>query len=184
MLRMRIPAGELTATQMDGLADVAGDWGGGLPGLHHARQPANPPDCPAQPRQGPPALAGTRPHRQRLRGGQRAQHHRHAHGGHRPGRTHRPPGRSPRRCNHYILNNRDLYGLPRKFNISFDGGGAIDTAADTNDVGFIAVTVGEAAARTAGVEPGVYFRLELCGITGHQQFARDVGVLVRPGAKP
>ena len=30
------------------------------------------------------------------------------------------------------------------------------------------------------MEPGVYFRLELCGITGHQQFAKDVGVLVRP----
>ena len=29
MLRMRIPAGELTAAQLDGLADVAQDWGGG-----------------------------------------------------------------------------------------------------------------------------------------------------------
>ena len=64
---------------------------------------------------------------------------------------------------HYILNNRDLYGLPRKFNIAFDGGGAISAAADTNDVGFMAVRVGEAAAKTAGVEPGVYFRLELAG---------------------
>ena len=43
---------------------------------------------------------------------------------------------------HYILNSRDLYGLPRKFNIAFDGGGAINAAADTNDVGFIAVRVG------------------------------------------
>ena len=28
-----------------------------------------------------------------------------------------------RAMHHYILNNRDLYGLPRKFNISFDSGG-------------------------------------------------------------
>ncbi len=48
---------------------------------------------------------------------------------------------------HYILNSRDLYGLPRKFNIAFDGGGAVSAAADTNDVGFMAVRVGEAAAK-------------------------------------
>ena len=34
---------------------------------------------------------------------------------------------------HYILNHRDLYGLPRKFNVAFEGGGAVDTVADTND---------------------------------------------------
>jgi len=31
------------------------------------------------------------------------------------------------------------------------------------------------------IPPGVYFRVELCGITGHKQFARDAGILVRPG---
>src|SRR5258708_2285066 len=39
---------------------------------------------------------------------------------------------------HYILNHRDLYGLPRKFNLAFDNGGSISVPADTNDIGFIA----------------------------------------------
>jgi len=77
---------------------------------------------------------------------------------------------------HYILNNRDLYGLPRKFNISFDSGGIVSTCADTNDIGFYAITASE----KAGVEPGVYFRLQLCGITGHKQLASDCGLLLRP----
>lgn len=38
---------------------------------------------------------------------------------------------------HYIFNSRDLYGLPRKFNIAFDNGGAISVLADTNDIGFV-----------------------------------------------
>ncbi len=78
---------------------------------------------------------------------------------------------------HYILNHRDLYGLPRKFNIAFDGGGTISAAADTNDIGFFAVRVGEGV---AGVEPGVYFRVQLGGITGHKDFARDTGLLIKP----
>ena len=44
---------------------------------------------------------------------------------------------------HYILNHRDLYGLPRKFNIAFDNGGSISAAADTNDIGFFACRVTE-----------------------------------------
>ena len=31
---------------------------------------------------------------------------------------------------HAILNNRDLYGMPRKFNISYDSGGAISVCAE------------------------------------------------------
>ncbi len=84
---------------------------------------------------------------------------------------------------HYILNHRELYGLPRKFNIAFDSGGAISAAADTNDIGFFAVRVTEkslAAAPTPGVEPGIYFRCEVGGITGHKDFARDTGVLLKP----
>jgi ferredoxin-nitrite reductase len=41
----------------------------------------------------------------------------------------------------YILNSRDMYGLPRKFNVAFDNGGAMSVVADTNDIGFIAVRV-------------------------------------------
>lgn len=77
---------------------------------------------------------------------------------------------------HYILNNRDLYGLPRKFNIAFDNGGLVSVCADTNDIAFHAVRVGP----DAGVAPGVYFRVELCGITGHRQFAKDCGLLIQP----
>ena len=75
----------------------------------------------------------------------------------------------------YILNNRDLYGLPRKFNVAFDGGGSISVVADTNDIGFIATRVGEGHS----IPPGVYFRVLLCGITGHKQFAADCGLLLR-----
>lgn len=77
---------------------------------------------------------------------------------------------------HAILNNRDLYGLPRKFNISFDSGGSVSVCADTNDIGFYAVQVGPGQ----GVEQGVYFRLQLCGISGHKQLASDCGLLVKP----
>jgi ferredoxin-nitrite reductase len=82
-----------------------------------------------------------------------------------------------RAMHHYILKNRDLYGLPRKFNISYDSGGSVSVCADTNDIGFYAVKVGE---NDQGVAPGVYFRMQLCGITGHEQFATDCGVLLTP----
>lgn len=79
---------------------------------------------------------------------------------------------------HYILNHRDLYGLPRKFNIAFDSGGTISACADTNDIGFYAVRVAEDA--IPEVPGGIYFRVQLCGITGHKQFASDCGLLLRP----
>jgi ferredoxin-nitrite reductase len=82
-----------------------------------------------------------------------------------------------RAMHHYILKNRDLYGLPRKFNISYDSGGSVSVCADTNDIAFYAVKVG---ANDHGVEPGIYFRMQLCGITGHKQFATDCGVLLTP----
>jgi ferredoxin-nitrite reductase len=76
----------------------------------------------------------------------------------------------------HILNDRSLYGIPRKFNVGFDGGGKIPVLEDTNDIGFQAVAVKDGF----GVAPGVWFRLMLGGITGHRDFARDAGVLVRP----
>jgi ferredoxin-nitrite reductase len=76
----------------------------------------------------------------------------------------------------HILNERALYGLPRKFNVGFDGAGRIAVLEDTNDIGFQAVEVKPGFA--AG--PGVWFRLALGGITGHKNFARDTGVIVRP----
>src|ERR1700758_4002126 len=76
----------------------------------------------------------------------------------------------------HILNERALYGLPRKFNVAFDGAGIIPVLEDTNDIGFQAVDVKDGF----GVEAGVWFRLMLGGITGHRYFARETGVVVKP----
>ena len=82
---------------------------------------------------------------------------------------------------HRILNTRDLHGLPRKFNIAFDNAGAISCVSDTNDLGFVAVRVLE---NDHNVAPGVYCRLALGGITGHEDFARDSGFVCRPEDTP
>ncbi|HET9618469.1 MAG TPA: NirA family protein, partial [Pseudolabrys sp.] len=76
----------------------------------------------------------------------------------------------------HILNDRSLTGLPRKFNVAFDGAGTIPVLEDTNDIGFQAVEVKDGF----GLAPGVWFKLCLGGITGHFDFARDTGVLVKP----
>jgi ferredoxin-nitrite reductase len=77
-----------------------------------------------------------------------------------------------RQMHHYILNHREMYGLPRKFNIAFDGGGLVSALEDTNDIGFTAVRL-----KTAS---DTLFRLTLGGITGHKDFARDTGILLKP----
>ena len=71
---------------------------------------------------------------------------------------------------HAILNHRELYGLPRKFNIAFDGGGSVASLEDTNDIGFRAV-------RANG---RVCFRVGVGGITGHGDFTGDLGVAIAP----
>jgi ferredoxin-nitrite reductase len=81
-----------------------------------------------------------------------------------------------RAMHHYILNHREMYGLPRKFNIAFDGAGRVPVLEDTNDIGFVACEV----TGGAGFEPGVYFRLQLGGITGHHDFAFETGILLKP----
>jgi ferredoxin-nitrite reductase len=81
-----------------------------------------------------------------------------------------------RAVHHFILHHRELYGLPRKFNIAFDGGGRVAVLEDTNDIALAAVQVADGF----GVAPGVYYRLGLGGITGHRDFARDTGVIVKP----
>jgi ferredoxin-nitrite reductase len=186
MLRCRIPAGELSAHQFRGLADIADDFGNGkaaittrsniqireiapknlvnvltrLQGLGLTAKGSgvdNIRNVTASPTAGfdPQEFIDTRPF---------------AHAMH-----------------HYILNHRDLYGLPRKFNIAFEGGGAVDTVADTNDIGFMAVKLATEAAGVSlkdgaaiSLAPGVYFRVELCGITGHKQLAADSGILIKP----
>jgi ferredoxin-nitrite reductase len=81
-----------------------------------------------------------------------------------------------RAWHHHILNDRSLYGLPRKFNVGFDGGGAIPVLEDTNDIAFTAVRLNGGD----GADAGVWFRLGIGGITGHQDFAKYGGVYVRP----
>jgi ferredoxin-nitrite reductase len=183
MMRCRIPAGQLTAVQWSGLADIADDFGDGhaaittrsnlqirgiapnhlvdvLLRLHGLGLTAkgsgvdNVRNITASPTAGidPQELLDTGPFAHAL--------------------------------HHYILNHRDLYGLPRKFNVAFEGGGSIDTVADTNDIGFMAVTlpasVPAGVPGTPDLTPGVYFRVELAGISGHRQLATDAGILVRP----
>jgi ferredoxin-nitrite reductase len=77
-----------------------------------------------------------------------------------------------RQMHHYILNHREMYGLPRKFNIAFDGAGLVSALEDTNDIGFTAVRL------KAGSD--TLFRLTLGGITGHRDFAHDTGILLKP----
>ncbi len=74
-----------------------------------------------------------------------------------------------------IISSREFYDLPRKFNIAYDGGGLISSVEDTNDIGASAVRIG---ANDMGLEAGVYFRIALGGVTGHQTFASDWGVVV------
>lgn len=80
---------------------------------------------------------------------------------------------------HYILNHQEMYGLPRKFNIAFEGGGRIASLDDTNDIGFRAVRIRPENA-SEDLPTGIYFLLTLGGITGHKDFARPTGILVRP----
>jgi ferredoxin-nitrite reductase len=187
MLRCRIPAGELTAAQLKGLADIADDFGNGKAAITTRSN--------IQIREiAPRNLVNVLTRLQSL------------------GLTARGSGvdnirnitASPtagfdlqefidtrpfaHALHHYILNHRELFGLPRKFNVAFEGGGAVDTVADSNDLGFMAVKIvaanfqGEALKDAAAIamDPGVYFRVELAGITGHKQLATDAALLIKP----
>src|SRR6478736_4105150 len=81
-----------------------------------------------------------------------------------------------REWHYHILNDRSLYGLPRKFNVAFDGAGKVAVLEETNDIAFSAVEVKDGF----GVEPGVWFRLGLAGITGHKDFAKYSDIIVKP----
>jgi ferredoxin-nitrite reductase len=81
-----------------------------------------------------------------------------------------------REWHYHILNDRSLTGLPRKFNVAFDGAGKIAVLEETNDIAFSAVEVKDGF----GVAPGVWFRLGVGGITGHRDFARATGIIVSP----
>ncbi|HEY4358764.1 MAG TPA: NirA family protein [Acidobacteriaceae bacterium] len=175
MLRMRVPGGVLTAAQMRGLADIASTWGCGRIDLTTR---ANVQIREFAPRDIVNVLNAV----QKL--GMRS----HGSGADNIRNITASPisGYDPQELidvqpfadalQNYISNSRDMFDLPRKFNVAFDNGGAISALADTNDIGFSAVRVNEGHS----VPAGVYFRVLLCGITGHRQFATDCGLLLRP----
>ncbi len=186
MLRLRLPAGELTATQLHGLADLAETWGGGYA---HITTRANLQIREFRPRDIIKVLVRLQELGLTSRGAG-ADNVRNItaspNSGFDPDELIdvRPYAKG---LHHYILNHRDLYGLPRKFNVSFDNGGSLCGAADTNDIAFMAVRVTEKSLSIPNSQlsapppaPGVYFRAELGGITGHKDFSRDTGLLVRP----
>lgn len=176
MLRCRVPAGELTGAQLCGLAEIAEQWGGGYADITTR---ANIQIREIPPRHIVKCLLKLQEIGLTSRGSG-VDNVRNITATPTAGIDKdelidtRPLAKG---LHHYILNHRDLYDLPRKFNVAFDGGGSVSAVADTNDIGFVAVRVG-AGQR---VEPGVYFRAQLAGITGHQQFAKDAGVLIKAG---
>ncbi len=180
MLRLRIPACELTAAQLHGVADLANELGGGYA---HITTRGNLQVREFKPRDIIKVLTRVQELGLTSRGSG-ADNVRNItaspNSGFDPDELIdvRPFAKG---LHHYILNHRDLYGLPRKFNVAFDNGGSISVAADTNDIGFVAVRVGEAGrGGSDAVEPGIYFRVQLGGISGHGDFAKDTGLLIRP----
>jgi ferredoxin-nitrite reductase len=188
MLRLRLPAGEITAAQLRGVAEIA-DWGAGCA---HITTRANLQIRELRPRDIIKVLV----HLQELgltSRGSGADNVRNItaspNSGFDPDELLdvRPFAKG---LHHYILNHRDLYGLPRKFNVAFDNGGSLSTAADTNDIGFTACRVtekslvsfasSEVSLSKSDIPAGTYFRLELGGISGHGDFARDTGLLIKP----
>ncbi len=147
MCRLRIPNGILTHWQLAGMADVAERLGGGYA---HVTTRAN---LQIREIEAKNTIAVIEkiidlgPLLARLRRGQHPQRDGKRDGGHRPQELAdtRPLARE---WHHHILNSRTLYGLPRKFNVAFDGGGGlIPTLEETNDIGFQAVMVGEGGRR-------------------------------------
>lgn len=175
MCRLRIPNGILSHWQFAGIADLAEAHGGGYA---HATTRANLQIREVMPDGAIPLIEGLESLGITTKG-TGADNIRNVTGSPTAGVDPqelidtRPYARA---WHYHILNDRSLYGLPRKFNVGFDGGGVIPVLEDTNDIAFTAVTV----CKGASVEPGVWFRLGIGGITGHQDFAKLGGVYVKP----
>lgn len=69
-----------------------------------------------------------------------------------------------------LLYNKDIQGLPGKFNIALDSGGKITVASATNDIGIKAVSVNDQ----------LYFKLTAADIRGEKTVAQDLNWLVNP----
>lgn len=175
MCRLRIPNGILKARQVDGLADLAERYGGGYA---HVTTRANLQIREIEPKNAVIVLEAVQDIGLCSRGSG-ADNIRNVTGTPTAGidpqelLDTRPYARE---WHFHILNDRALYGIPRKFNVAFDGAGMISVLEDTNDIGFQAVAVKDGF----GVEPGVWFRVTIGGITGHKDFGRDTGAIVRP----
>jgi ferredoxin-nitrite reductase len=175
MCRLRIPNGILTHRQLVGVGELAERYGGGFA---HVTTRANLQIREIAPRDALHVVEGLQDIGLCSRGAG-ADNIRNVTGdataGIGPGELidTRPYARE---WHFHVLNQRTLTGLPRKFNVAFDGGGAIPTLEDTNDIGFQAVTTKDAP----GLAPGVWFRLVLGGISGHKDLARETGVVVAP----
>ena len=180
MCRLRIPNGILKAWQFEGVADLAERFGGGY---SHVTTRANLQIREITAANAPLLLEGLADLGLTAKGSG-ADNIRNVTGSAAAGidplelLDTRPHARA---WHHHILNDRSLYGLPRKFNVAFDGAGSIATLEDTNDIGFQAVEIGQGASfEGQPVEPGIWYRLALGGITGHHDLARDTGIVVAP----
>ncbi len=180
MCRLRIPNGILSAWQFEGAADLAERFGGGY---SHVTTRANLQIREIAAQNAPLLLEGLADLGLTAKGSG-ADNIRNVTGSATAGidprelLDTRPHARA---WHHHILNDRSLYGLPRKFNVAFDGAGSIATLEDTNDIGFQAIAVRDGAVfEGAVIAPGIWYRLALGGITGHKDLARDTGVIVAP----
>src|SRR6516164_4170973 len=175
MCRLRIPNGILKHWQMSGLADLATAYGGGY---SHVTTRANIQIREIQPKNAVAMVEGIQDLGLCSRGSG-ADNIRNVTGTPTAGidpqelLDTRPFARE---WHYHILNDRSLYGLPRKFNVAFDGAGQIAVLEETNDIAFSAVEIRDGF----GAEPGVWFRLGVGGITGHRDFAKDTGIIVKP----
>jgi ferredoxin-nitrite reductase len=175
MCRLRIPSGILNAQQFSGVADLAERYGGGYA---HVTTRANLQVREIEPKNAVAMVEGVLDLGLSSRGAG-ADNIRNVTGTPTAGIDRqelidtRPYARE---WHFHILNERALYGIPRKFNVGFDGGGIIPVLEDTNDIGFQAVRVKDGF----GLDSGVWFRLLLGGITGHRDFGRETGVVVKP----
>jgi len=171
MCRLRIPGGIITSAQFRGVADLADELGGGFADvttranlqIRHIKA------------QSAPAMVLGLVDLGLTSQGSGADNVRNVTGSPTAGIDPqelidtRPHARA---IHHHILRRRELYGLPRKFNIAFDGGGRVLVLEETNDIAFTAV-------RVKGRDE-VFYRLALGGITGHRDLARETGVIVPP----
>jgi ferredoxin-nitrite reductase len=175
MCRLRMPNGILKHWQFAGVADLAESYGGGF---SHVTTRANLQIREILPKNGVALIEGIQDLGLCSRGSG-ADNIRNVTGTPTAGidpqelLDTRPYARE---WHYHILNDRSLTGLPRKFNVAFDGAGRIAVLEETNDIAFSAVDVKDGF----GVEPGVWFRLGVGGITGHRDFAKETGIVVKP----